>query len=359
MLKAESQKQNVGPKDTVIDNVYDLCSFKLKVDRVVAAKPSSTTIGTQRSSKEKGSSKKVKMDRNDQVEKMDRPAVAGRGIESKSEGKSSKRRISEGSVDSDDYATGAGPRKISSRSMRSSPSSSAVDERPPKKRKLEKNTARVSVLKVPPAAFPKEMRSGKDLNPSAPDDMNKVFCPDGSFPVDEAANPIGGNSPKYQDLIASDSHFHRCAECKRDDVGLVLCKTCPRAYHEKCLEDPHIAIEDDGGGGTTDSTSGLRVKQMKDSCKRCECDRQVTESEMDKVSDTEKTQSQNYTTIGVLLCELQQILEKLILYDYGYIFASPGELVSIFLHVMVLIVFSWSDRHIPLSFLLILSASEH
>lgn len=315
LLKKESQKQNVGPKETVMDNLYDLCSFKLRHDVNVSAIPStSSASGTQRSNKSKGSSKKTKSEQKK---------------ESKGEGKNAKRRHSSESVVSADFADDDGQRKTSSRSMRSSPSSDAVfDERPPKKRKLENPTAFVSVLKVPPSAFPKEMCCGEDLDPSTPEDIEKIFLPDGAL-LNEFVAPLLGTSQKYQALIPpfmSESHFFQCAECSLADGELVVCKTCPRAYHKKCLAiSSESFVDDNDGGDATTSLSGILYRHLKCPCHRCECDQKVLDSETEP-PETNRTESQNYRSVGTILCELQHILNKLIEYDFGLIFATPGEL---------------------------------
>ena len=39
-----------------------------------------------------------------------------------------------------------------------------------------------NVLKIPPAAFPRELATGcKNLDPSTPQDLNTIFTPNGSF----------------------------------------------------------------------------------------------------------------------------------------------------------------------------------
>ena len=317
LLKKESQKQNVGPKETVMDNLYDLCSFKLRHDVNVLAMPStSSASGTQRSNKSKGSSKKTKSEQKK---------------ESKGEGKNAKRRHSSESVVSADFADDDGQRKTSSRSMRSSPSSDAVfDERPPKKRKFENPTTFVSVLKVPPSAFPKEMCCGEDLDPSTSEDMDRIFLPDGAFPGNESVIPLLGTSQKYQDLIPpfiSESHFYECAECSQVDGELVVCKTCPRAYHKKCLAiSSPSSVDDSVGDDATSSSPGILYRHLKCPCKRCECDQKVLDSETE-LPETNTTESQNYRSVGTILCELQHILNKLIDYDFGAIFATPGELL--------------------------------
>lgn len=304
-----------------MDNVFELCSFKLKNDVNATAKPSSSSAsGTQRSSKDRGSSKKVKIEQRK---------------ESKVDGKKIKRRHSSGSVahndDNDDAAEG--PRKISSRSMRSSPSSSdaVFDEGSHKKRKFEKSSAFVSVLKVPPSAFPKEMCRGEDLDPSTPEDMDMVFVTDGVIPTNESVIPILHCSQKYQDLIppyVAESHFYQCIECGGFDGAFVLCKQCPRVYHEKCLEKSTKSsptIEDTGDSDVATVLYGLPVRYLTAPCHRCECDSRALDSEVEESSEAKINESQRFTNIGMILCELQQILTKLINYDFGYVFADPGE----------------------------------
>lgn len=317
-----------------MDNVFELCSFKLKNDVNVTAKPSSSSSasGAQRSNKDKGSSKKVKIEQTK---------------ENKLDGKKIKRRRSSGSVthnddDVDDAAEV--PRKISSRSMRSSPSSDAVvDERPHKKRKFEKSSAVVSVLKVPPSAFPKEMCRGKDLDPSTPEDMNMVFSPDGVIPMNESAMPSLGCSQKYQDLIppyVAESHFYHCIECGKYDGTIVLCKECPRAYHEKCLgksKQSSPAVEDSGGSDVATVSSELPVRHLTSPCHRCECDRRAIDSEEEENPETKINESKCVTNIGMILEELHQILKKLIDYDYGFVFADPGE--------KTMCAYCWRDCH--------------
>lgn len=70
---------------------------------------------------------------------------------------------------------------------------------------------------------------------------------------------------------------------------------------------------------------------------------------MDNVSETKKNESQNYTSIGMILCELQQILNRLINYDFGFIFATPGELMCVLLLLKVLLHHLLSDNDPPLS----------
>jgi len=236
-------------------------------------------------------------------------------------------------------------RLSTSRSMRSSPSatdndSSAVDEKPSKRRRAEKiANPRTGVLKVPPLAFPRE------VYPSTPDDLMKVYTPDGSFSVDDPvclSDSIGGVSAQtYQDMIPINleilfPNFLACAVCGlEDDYERIACTKCPRSYHAKCFEGSCLpAIANDPSSGDQDT-------QKKRECVRCESDQLVRSEEdistgreamskspekkkIDKAYGKYKDDAQSYSFMSMILWELLQILEKLKSYDYGELFAVPG-----------------------------------
>ncbi len=75
-----------------------------------------------------------------------------------------------------------------------------------KRRRAEKiANPRTGVLKVPPSAFLREVYLGKDVDPSMPNDLTKVFTPNGFFSVDSPVCPsssIGGVAAQtHQDMI--------------------------------------------------------------------------------------------------------------------------------------------------------------
>ena len=337
-----------------MDELYELCSEKLKDDRDTKPKSSSPAGAGDgnrgvvkkklEKKKKKGLGTKARIDEGSgQAAKGTWPAAGGGG--GGDGGIGSKRSRS---PDND----GADRSRLStSRSMRSSPSATdndsfAVDEKFSKRRRAEKiANPRIGVLKVPPSAFPREVYLGKDADPSTPDDLMKVFTPDGSFSVSDLVCPsgsIGGVAAQtYQDMIPINPeilfpNFIACATCGLDDeYERIACMKCPRSYHAKCFEGsclPAIANA---------PSSGDQYTQKKRECVRCEYDQLVRPEEhistdleamsktpekkkIDKAYSKYKAEAQSYSFMSMILWELLQILEKLKSYDYGEIFAVPG-----------------------------------
>jgi len=314
-MKIECQKQNCTVHEVVMDNMFELCSSKLKGDRESKLKASSGASASN--NKKKGSSKKVTIEDGSLAE------TAGGG------------GMKRGRSDEEDYA-GYVPRQSTSRSTRSSPpmADEPSDTRPKKKKKLEPAVP-VPVLKVPPSEFPKEMYGAQDLDPSVLDDLNKVFTPDGSFPVEDA-NTVGlqVKKQKYQQKLemAVDGNFYQCAVCNKDngDETFICCKKCPRSYHKECFEDSC-------NSGDSESANDSGVKRE---CKRCEWDDTIRPEE-DITSGVMKVDkkilkayakykgTESHTFMSIMICELLQILGKLTIYDYGHIFSYPVDTASI------------------------------
>jgi len=319
-LKDTCQVQNVGVEEVVMDDLFTLCSSKL-------AGGGGGGGGSSRkkgSSKKEGSGKKEGSTKKVMIDESASATLAAGGAGAKGGGSAKRSRLEAEGKDED-------PLQPSSRSMRSSPSAkevssasataSASEPRPKKKRKAEKQAPPVQVLKVRPSEFPKEMHGTMDLDPSSPGDLNQVFTPDGSFPVDStAAQRVGGEEEqkkKYQNYIpvpAADGNFFKCSICKKEKGDeWVACMKCPRSYHKKCL----------GGVGGSQ-------------CKSCEDDQQILpKEEIDggvtsinkkiqkayaKYRDSKNT---SHTYSIMILSELLQILRKLLEYEYGGIFAEP------------------------------------
>jgi hypothetical protein len=355
----------------VMDELYELCSEKLKGDLETKPKsspPSGAGDGNrgvvkkklEKKKKKKGSGTKARIDEGSgQAARSTSPAAGGGG----DGGKGSKRSRSPDNDGADR------PRLSTSRSMRSSPSatdndSSAVDEKPSKRRRAEKiANPRTGVLKVPPSAFPREIYLGKDVDPSTPDDLMKIFTPDGSFSVDDTVCPsgsIGGVAAQaYQDMIPFNPeimfpNFIACATCGlEDEYERIACMKCPRSYHAKCFEGSCLPVI------ANDPSSGDQDTHKKRECVRCESDQLVRPEEdistgleamsktpekkkIDKAYSKYKDNAKSYSFMSMILWELLQILEKLKSYDYGEIFAVPG----VFLIVSFLVIL----HHFLLSF---------
>lgn len=286
-----------------MDDLYNLCSAKLKGGQVRAAGGGDA---------KKKSGKKAKVEDESLVAPV--PVGTQRG----------------GGSDNGSDPTGASRK----RSTRSSPSADEPS-RPRKKHKTADTAVPVHVLKVPPSEFPKEMFGAKDLDPSAPEDLVTVFTPDGHFPVDSSgAFPADLSQQKYQAKIdpkPPEGNFFHCVLCQRDSGDeFICCKQCPRAFHKKCFEKQNAQVKAVGG----DEDGGDRPRRE---CRQCEWDCQIRPSEdiaggsmkVDKKLQSAygkyKDTAPSFTFMAIMMGTILQILEKLKQYDYGAIFADPGE----------------------------------
>jgi hypothetical protein len=320
-MKRECKQQNCSSaEDVVMDNLHELCSAELKL----------FAGGSAGIVKKKNETKK---------KKVSRPK-----IEADDWGPPKNRR-SFGSYDGDGTDS---PRHSTFRSMRSSPSMDESDRgRPTKKKKVLEGK---KVLKIPPAAFPRELATGcKNLDPSTPQDLNTIFTPDGSFLADDDDIAM---AIKYQDLIPYnpdiESNFFVCAVCGLEDEDeRVACKNCPRSYHCKCIDEScffstKTKIESIAEVDAIIDTDAIDETKKRE-CKRCELDTMILPEEdipsgMDAVNNTEekkkiemaynkyKDVSNSYNFSSLILVELWQILNKLIAYDYGDIFSDPVDI---------------------------------
>lgn len=187
------------------------------------------------------------------------------------------------------------------------------------------------IPKVLPTDFPQEMFNGQDLDPSTPDDMNRIYTPDGHFPAnegDDATTPVTGVD-QYQERIPIpvDGNFYFCAICGLEVGERICCKICPRSYHKKCLEKSQLASE------SAISNTAVETSEKKMTCKRCEDDLQVHPDEdnagVNNIPEEVQIVYEKYKEEGsftfniIILCELLQILSKLSIYDYGELFSAP------------------------------------
>lgn len=216
-----------------------------------------------------------------------------------------------------------------SRSSRSSPIMPFEDGKPPpKKQRKTEPTGPVPVLKVHPSEFPVELLvlndAATDADPSVPGDLTKIFTPGGAFDAEDSSSPgfpvVAKTSSEYQDIICVQIEKHflmNCARCHEEGSDdYICCSKCPRSYHTKCFEQSSSAATQE--------------------CKRCGSDKEILpEDEIVKsVSVDENIESahshlaessNNFTLCGILLSQIKQIIEKLKVYDYGWVFAEPGK----------------------------------
>jgi hypothetical protein len=142
-----------------------------------------------------------------------------------------------------------------------------------------------------------------------------VFTPHGSF-VPETEDLGKVDASKYQPVIPiALGNFETCAVCN-EGVDLVLCGRCPRGYHAKCLT---------GDGFTGEITQPW-------TCHRCTADKEIgPDDELSGLDSSDvkiKAAYQHleeYAYNAQLLQALLEIINKLTEYDFGNIFAVPGE----------------------------------
>ncbi len=204
-----------------------------------------------------------------------------------------------------------------------------------------------------------------------------VYTPDGFFSTDDPlclSGIVRGTAAQtYQDTIPfsypeNGPNFLTCAVCGLDDEKRrIVCVECPRSYHLTCF----------GDAAATDSSSVEEDEPIKTKCKRCEYDLIVRPDEdiplgfdelskpqakkkIDKAYDRYKAEAQSYSYTSLILSKLMQILEKLISYEYGNIFAVPGECTIESLGLfLLLLLFCMSSGKIESVFLSSLRRSQY
>ncbi len=134
------------------------------------------------------------------------------------------------------------------------------------------------------------------------------------------SNDLGAGDE--EDNNSDDGNFNQCIICNNPGV-LYCCSKCPRAFHAKCLAKD----------GCSDDVKVLPPQWI---CHRCELDREISSDETDEMSlfsmnrkiKTAYTKFNdhncpNYTYCAMLLGLMAQIINKLKMYDFGYIFSDP------------------------------------
>eukprot|EP00980_Cylindrotheca_fusiformis_P018591 scaffold6162_cov154-Cylindrotheca_fusiformis.AAC.1 len=206
--------------------------------------------------------------------------------------------------------------------------------------------------KPPLVDFPREVCGLVELNPGTPDDYMRVYTGDGSFSVStypeawtlhEEKNPVEqgekgrqkemknmtdgekvssgtpdrGFAPSAEAEVAEDGNVDYCHVCQTAG-NLLCCDYCPRAFHPHCLKSK--AASDDG-----------------EDVWRCEvCDRESEGLEDDLIDGKGSLDGVRSTFRGLekssealkavqILSIIHEMLQKLIAYDFGFMFQEPVE----------------------------------
>lgn len=198
-------------------------------------------------------------------------------------------------------------------------SRSKVDEgesggdRPVKKMRRQSSLIKqvVSVLKVNPTEFPKELHDGKDIDPAEAGDYDRCFVPLDSSVPDQ---PFVAEQ-KYQDIIPlplmAQTNVEYCIVCNEVKDGgdhLTRCVQCPRSYHADCLAKV---------GGDAEG----------DKCHGCKRDRQEEDDDFGKDPPLNPHIRERYGKSFAYEAKLMDliiaIVDKLKDYDFGDVFADP------------------------------------
>ena len=130
-------------------------------------------------------------------------------------------------------------------------------------------------------------------------------------------------------LDIDDGNSSHCIICFQGG-NIVCCSKCPRAYHPRCLNINVDLLPDDW------------------QCNRCKRDLQIVTglgeeisqkyafgSKKIRVAYVEFKDCPDYNKCCSLLSNILDIVNKLLVYDYGYVFSEPGKLLCFMLFLFV------------------------
>ena len=210
-------------------------------------------------------------------------------------------------------------------------------------------TAVVSdVPRIPPFTFPREVCGGKDADPSLPNEYRTFYSVQGAIirrdlpdspprwgdDYDDNANIIvpegdaaddrstSSDSSPRPSLGLDDGSTDYCHYCEKSG-DLVMCDACPRSFHRHCLSRPGVA--------------GVMAELVDDGdeewvCRLCRRESEKLpensvsgDNSMDSIIATTTMLSYcpAFTAKLAALARLREILEFLMLWDYGDVFSVP------------------------------------
>ncbi|EJK58444.1 hypothetical protein THAOC_21430, partial [Thalassiosira oceanica] len=284
-MKVLCKKQGCGPGDVVMERVFEM-GGGTEAGRQV--RPAEVVGG--------------RVDEGDEAEEARRRGGGG-GAEDSGASRSTR------SAPPDDKAAEAG----------SGPPPKKKQKKEKKRKKKPSNEPRRTVLRVPVRELPRECHLNQDYDPSTPADFAKVFCP-GRAPVERAGPPPAPDGPeKFQKLIPLpvDGHFHKCCVCD-DDLTADDCHYCSvscRGFHARCLEGGDDATVE--GWECTRSRVGDRTVSDEEDIATGANDDAVRES-FGRYADLPA-----FASAVSVLGDVKSILDRLVRYEYGWVFAHP------------------------------------
>jgi Bromodomain len=191
----------------------------------------------------------------------------------------------------------------------------------PIKQRVTTGERTLIVQKIPPSDFPREVVQGADLSAMFEAEYQTVYMNCGSRPLNTRGACLSSGDENYRTVGSSqdqapleDGSVDFCNACKK--VGnLLCCDFCPRAFHSECLPCQTPLVD-----------SG---KQVEWECPSCCCEREGLDA--DKVDGSAcvgkfcdmyqngSTDKQHATLLSIL----HDMLNRLIEYDFGYMFECP------------------------------------
>lgn len=191
--------------------------------------------------------------------------------------------------------------------------------RPLSERKLERFKIKGPRVKKPPISdFPSEMTGSVQLESAKLEDYMKIYTAYGSFKVDNFPEAwitaAQDKSDDSDEAVIEDGNVDYCHICKKAGK-LVCCDRCPRAFHEKCFKE--------------ESANGENSWQC------MICDKEIAGFEDDKIEGSQSLEKILATFEGAdvssgkkgkgikVLSIVHEMLEKLIDYDFGFMFQEP------------------------------------
>jgi len=189
-----------------------------------------------------------------------------------------------------------------------------------KRRKSELKTA--TVKKIAATEFPREVTSkGVDNDPGSRDDYLTVYTSDGTYLRDPRTMPTYDKPKSTSPTNAGeveDGNISYCIVC-RNAGDLICCDFCPRAYHRECREGPGREMRD----GTTEKWECQRCLGERGGLPEYTLTGQAWHEEtVEAYKNLPTTSEDDLKQIGIL-AKLQEMLSKLLAFDFGFIFEEP------------------------------------
>lgn len=177
------------------------------------------------------------------------------------------------------------------------------------------------VEKLPRNEFPREVTNGVDADYEYAEFYQTIFTSRGAAVITEVKDAVK-EPPRHQppaEVPIEDGSVDFCNVCRK--VGNIFCcDYCPRAFHKECI--PGFDLGDEGDDSKWECPSCVKDKtpQPEDKLFADESFAKVR-----KVYGTADLDCDELRTVAILL----QMLQLLIVYDFGYMFRAPVDCKAI------------------------------